>query len=42
MLILLNCHFNQLGQEVHEVHMMRGPHEPLEQVNWNDIQANLT
>jgi len=42
MLILLNCHSNQPVQEVHEVHMMREPHEPLEQVNWNDIQADLT
>ena len=30
---LLNCHFNQLVQEVYEVHMMK--------VNWNEIQANL-
>ena len=39
MLILLNCHFNQLVQELR---MMRGPHGYLEQVNCNKIQANLT
>jgi hypothetical protein len=33
---------NYFAQEVHEVHMVRGPHEPLIQNYWNAGKADLT
>ena len=42
MLNVLELYSNQVAQEVHEVYIVWGPHEPLEQVNWSDIQAYLT
>ena len=36
---LLECHLNRHAQKVHEVHMVS---VLLDQVNWSDIQADLT
>ena len=41
----IECHFSRLAQAVHEVLTQYGPHGlhgPLEQLDWSDIQADLT
>ena len=35
-------HSNGLSQEVHEVHVLEGPHGSLKQVDWSVGTADLT
>ena len=35
MLNVLLQHSNNFAQEIHEVHIVRGPYEPYEQNYWN-------
>ena len=39
---ILECHFNWLAPAVLEVLTQYGPREPLEQLDWSEIQADLT
>ena len=41
MLNLIEYYSNRLAQEIGEVHMVRRPRGPLDQVDWSDIKVDF-
>ena len=41
MLNLIQYYSNRFAQEIREVHMVRRPRGPLDQVDWSDIKVDF-